>query len=358
MAAAVGSLKIAAMNTSAAPATSTTASAALPRVAVLATGGTIAGSAADAANTAGYQAGVIGVAQLLAAVPGLDTIAHIEAEQVASIDSKDMALALWTTLVQRVNTVLARDDIDGIVITHGTDTLEETAYLLHLSVKSDKPVVLVGAMRPATALGAEGPANLYNAVALAASSAARGRGALVVMNEDIHYAREAQKVASMGICAFASPNRGRAGVMHGGKPHFYSHNTTRHSLDSEFTLSALKAAGWPRVDIVYAHAGMDGLLVDALADHAAGIVLAGVGDGNATDDALAALSRAAAAGVAVARSSRTGSGLVGRAVEIDDDAARFVAAGELSPQKARILLMLALSVSRDPAAWQRCFEQY
>lgn len=328
-----------------------------PRIALLATGGTIAGAQAQA-NAAGYKAGALPIGHLVDAVPGLTKLARIQAEQVASIGSQNMSHAVWAKLAGRIAELADDESIQGIVVVHGTDTLEETAYFLSLVAHTDKPLVLVGAMRPATALGAEGPANLYNAVALAASLEARGRGALVVMNEDIHYAREVQKIASMGICAFASPNRGRAGVMHGGKPHFYSRNTTRHSLDSEFTLSALQAAGWPRVDIVYAHAGMDGLLVDALAGHAAGIVLAGVGDGNATDDALAALSRAAAAGVAVVRSSRTGSGLVARGVEIDDDAMRFAAAGELSPQKARILLMLALSVSRDPAEWQRCFEQY
>ena len=329
----------------------------LPRIALLATGGTIAGAQAQA-NAAGYKSGALPIGHLVDAVPGLADLAWIQAEQVASIGSQNMSHAVWATLAGRIAELADDETIQGIVVVHGTDTLEETAYFLSLVAHTDKPLVLVGAMRPATALGAEGPANLYNAVALAASDDARGRGALVVMNEDIHYAREAQKIASMGICAFASPNRGRAGVMHGGKPRFYSRNTTRHSLDSEFTLSALQAAGWPRVDVVYAYAGMDGLLIDALAGHAAGIVLAGVGDGNATDAALAALSRVAQVGVAVVRSSRTGGGLVGRGVEIDDNTMRFVAAGELSPQKARILLMLALSVSRDPAAWQRCFEQY
>ncbi len=330
---------------------------ALPRIALLATGGTIAGAQAQA-NTATYKAGALSVANLVDAVPALAGLARIQAEQIANIGSQNMSHAVWAALARRIDELDGDDAVHGIVITHGTDTLEETAYFLSLVARTEKPLVLVGAMRPATALGAEGPANLYNAVALAASAAARGRGPLVVMNEDIHYAREVQKIASMGLCAFASPNRGRAGVMHGGQPHFYSRNTTRHTRDSEFTLAALETAGWPRVDIVHAHAGMDGLVIDALAGHAAGIVLAGVGDGNAADAALAALSRAAAAGVAVVRASRTGSGLVARGVEVDDAGLGFVAAGELNPQKARVLLMLALSASRDPAQWQRCFEQY
>jgi L-asparaginase len=328
-----------------------------PRVALLATGGTIAGAQAQA-NAAGYIPGAWSVEQLIDAVPGLNDVARIQAEQVANIGSENMSHAVWAVLAKRVAALADDQDIHGIVITHGTDTLEETAYFLSLVAHTDKPLVLVGAMRPATALGAEGPANLYNAVALAASDAARGRGPLVVMNEDIHYAREAQKISSSSVCAFASPNRGRAGVMHGGKPRFYSHNTTRHTRDSEFTLSALEAAAWPRVDVVYAHAGMDGLLIDALAGHARGIVLAGVGDGHATDEAWSALTRAHAAGVAVVRASRTGSGLVTPEGEVHRVGTRFIAAGELNPQKARILLMLALSVSQDPAQWQRCFDEY
>lgn len=213
-------------------------------------------------------------------------------------------------------------------------------------------------MRPATALGAEGPANLYNAVALARHPDARGRGPLVVMNEDVHYAREIQKIASAGLCAFASPNRGRAGVMHGGAPCFYSRNTTTHTTQSEFSLALLEKAGWPRVDIVYAYANLQADLIDFLADVADGIVLAGVGDGNATDLGIDALSRAVADGTAVVRASRTGSGFVARDVELDDASLGFVAAGDLNPQKARILLMLGLSVTRDPAALQAIFERY
>jgi len=328
----------------------------LPLIAVLATGGTIAG-AQTGANTAGYKAGSISIGNLVDAVPALAGLARIQAEQVANIGSQNMSHAVWAALAQRIAELDQDKAVQGIVITHGTDTLEETAYFLSLVVRTQKPLVLVGAMRPATALGAEGPANLFNAVALATSQAACSRGPLVVMNEDIHYAREAQKMASMGVCAFASPNRGKAGVMHDGRPHFYSQNTTRHTLDSEFTLAALDAAGWPRVDIVYAHADMDGFVIDAMASRAAGIVLAGVGDGNATDAAMAALSRAAKAGVAVVRASRTGSGLVGCCTEVDGGE-DFLCAGELNPQKARILLMLALSMSCDPAEWRRCFEQY
>ena len=330
---------------------------ALPVVAVLATGGTIAGAQADA-TSAGYKAGSFSVNDLLAAVPQLAGIADIRAEQVANVGSQNMTHEVWRALAERVETLCQDASVAGIVITHGTDTLEETAYFLSLVIPHDKPVVLVGAMRPATALGAEGPANLYNAVALARHPDARGRGPLVVMNEDVHYAREIQKIASAGLCAFASPNRGRAGVMHGGVPCFYSRNTTTHTTQSEFSLTLLQQAGWPRVDIVYAHANLQADLIDFLAGLADGIVLAGVGDGNATDLGVDALSRAVAGGTAVVRASRTGSGFVARDVELDDASLGFIAAGDLNPQKSRILLMLGLSVTRDTAALQAIFDRY
>lgn len=330
---------------------------ALPVVAVLATGGTIAGAQADA-TSAGYKAGSFSVNDLLAAVPQLAGIAEIRAEQVANVGSQNMTHDVWRALAERVDTLCQDASVAGIVITHGTDTLEETAYFLSLVIQHDKPVVLVGAMRPTTALGAEGPANLYNAVALARHPDARGRGPLVVMNEDVHYAREIQKIASAGLCAFASPNRGRAGVMHGGEPCFYSRNTTTHTTQSEFSLALLEKAGWPRVDVVYAHANLQADLIDFLADVADGIVLAGVGDGNATDLGIDALSRAVTDGTAVVRASRTGSGFVARDVELDDASLGFIAAGDLNPQKARILLMLGLSVTRDPAALQAIFDRY
>jgi L-asparaginase len=330
---------------------------ALPVIAVLATGGTIAGAQADA-TSAGYKAGSFSVDDLLAAVPQLAGIAEIRAEQIANVGSQNMTHAVWRALALRVEELCQDASVAGIVITHGTDTLEETAYFLSLVIRHDKPIVLVGAMRPATALGAEGPANLYNAVALARHPEARGRGPLVVMNEDVHYAREIQKVASAGLCAFASPNRGRAGVMHGGTPFFYSRNTTAHTTESEFSLALLDQAGWRRVDIVYAHANLQGDLVDFLARTADGIVLAGVGDGNATDLAIDGLARAASSGVAVVRSSRTGSGFVARDVELDDAGLGFIAARDLNPQKARVLLMLGLSLTRDPVALQRMFDRY
>ncbi|QGZ61624.1 asparaginase [Paraburkholderia acidisoli] len=343
------------MTTSLSP-SSAGASGRLPRIAVLATGGTIAGSAPDATNTAGYQAGVIGVAQLLAAVPGLDAIAAIHAEQVASIDSKDMSLALWSTLAQRVNALLASDDIDGVVITHGTDTLEETAYFLQLCVKSAKPCVLTAAMRPASALSADGPLNLLNAVTLAASGAAAGQGVLVAFNNRIHCARDVAKFSTYAVDAFQSPEIGALGWVQDGRVEFQRKALRPHTVDTPFAAAQV----WPQVDIVVSYAGVSRVAVDALvAAGVRGLVIAGTGNGSIHGAVQTALAEAAAQGVAVVRASRVGSGHVMHNGAAKDDALGFVSAGTLSPYKARVLLLLALAAGTSgKEALQRVFDTY
>jgi L-asparaginase len=338
--------------------TLSTRAQAKPKIEVLATGGTIAGAQASRSEV-GYKSGTFSVDDLIKAVPQLKEVADLTGEQVANIGSQTMNHDVWLKLAKRVNEVLQDGSADGVVITHGTDTLEETAYFLSLVVKSDKPVVLVGSMRPATAISADGPANLYNAVALAASPEARGRGPLIVMDDEIHYGREAQKTNTTELDTFKSPNRGRAGVMNVGKIEFFSQNTTRHTTKSEFNVDGKTPNDLPRVEIVYSYENLGADMVDFLVKAGVkGIVLAGVGDGNSTDATIAALSAAAKKGVAVVRSSRTGSGLVVRNVEVDDDKLGFIASMELSPQKARILLMLALMNTSDPARLQQIFMQY
>ncbi|MDR3097494.1 MAG: asparaginase [Paraburkholderia sp.] len=343
------------MNTPTSPQTASGARA-LPRVAVLATGGTIAGSAPDAANTAGYQAGVIGVAQLLAAVPGLEAIAQIQAEQVASVDSKDMSFALWSTLAQRVNALLASDDIDAVVITHGTDTLEETAYLLHLTVKSRKPVILTAAMRPASALSADGPLNLLNAVTLAASPEAAGQGVLVAFNNRIHCARDVAKISTYAVDAFQSPEIGALGWVQDGRVEFQRRALRPHTVDAPFTADVQ----WPLAEIVTSYAGVSRIAVDALMSAGVrGIVVAGTGNGSIHVTLQQALAEAAAGGVAVVRASRVGSGHVMHNGAAKDDVLGFVSAGTLSPCKARVLLMLALAVGTNGKdALQRVFDTY
>jgi L-asparaginase len=358
MAASGASLTIAAMNTLTSSSSGTPAAGApgLPRIAVLATGGTIAGSAADAANTSGYQAGVVGVDRLLEAVPALSGVAQIQPEQIASVDSKDMSLALWTTLAQRVNTLLASDEIDGVVITHGTDTLEETAYLLHLTVKGTKPVVLTAAMRPASALSADGPLNLLNAVTVAASAAAHGQGVLVAFNNRIHCARDVVKTSTYAVDAFQSPEVGALGWVQDGRVEFQRKVVRPHTVDTEFVIGTK----WPNVELVVSYAGVSRIAVDALvAAGVRGIVVAGTGNGSIHSSVQQALVDAVTQGVVVVRSSRVGSGHVMRNGAAPDDVLGFVTAGSLNPYKARVLLMLALAAGGTGAvALQKIFDTY
>jgi len=327
------------------------------KIKILATGGTIAGAQASTTE-AGYKSGTFSVDDLIKAVPNLNKLADLSGEQVANIGSQTMNHEVWLKLAARVNEVL-KGDTDGVVITHGTDTMEETGYFLSLVVKSDKPVVLVGSMRPATAISADGPANLYNAVALAGDPAAKGMGPLVVINDEVHYARESQKVNTTQLDAFRSPNRGRAGVMNVGKFYPFSRLTTRHNSQSEFSTDGKGVQDLPRVDIIYSYANFGPDVVDFLVKQGCkGIILAGVGDGNSTDAVIEALSKAAKQGIAVVRSSRVGSGVVDRNLEIKDDQLGFIAAMELNPQKARILTMLALMNTQDPKKLQQYFTMY
>jgi L-asparaginase len=328
----------------------------LPRVRILATGGTIAGAQASQTDY-GYKSGTFKVEDLISAVPAMSDLAQLSGEQVANIGSQDMNDQVWLKLAKRVNESLKSGDVDAVVITHGTDTMEETAYFLNLVVKSDKPVVLVGSMRPATAVSADGPANLYNAVAVAVDPKARKRGVLVVMNDEIFAARDIEKVNTTNVQAFASPTRGPQGLVNTGKIAWFDPSMKRHTTSSEFNVD--KVDTLPRVDILYAHANMSPDLIDAAAKAGAkGIVIAGVGDGNMTKEALAALEKAKQGGVLVVRSTRLSTGVVLRNNEVDDDKMGFVASGEFNPEKSRVLAMLALTKTKSPRDVQKMFETY
>ncbi len=328
----------------------------LPRIVVLATGGTIAGAEATR-SPRGYRSAVFSIESLIAAAPGVKSLARLDAVHVASIGSQDMSEAVWRRLALRAQSALDLPDVAGVVITHGTDTMEETAYFLNLVLRSPKPVVLVGAMRPATAMSADGPMNLYNAVATAAHPSAGGRGVLVVANDEIHFAREVAKTNTTQVGTFKSTNQGLAGLVSSARIHFYGAPVRRHTLGSELRMPA--RGPLPHVDIVYAHAGMGRGLIDAsVRAGARGIVLAGVGNGNLSAEAVAAAASAARSGIAVVRSSRTGGGVVERNVEMDDDRLGFIASDELNPQKARILLMLGLAGTADRALLQDMFYAY
>jgi len=333
-----------------------TAQGELPNVMVLATGGTIAGAAASDVQ-AGYTSGQLGVDQLIAAVPQAKKIAMLKGEQISNIGSQDMNDEVWLKLAKRVNELAAMANVKGVVITHGTDTIEETSYFLNLVAKTDKPIVLTGSMRPATALSADGPLNFFNAVAVAASPESVGRGVLVVLNDWVHGAASLTKTSTTAVQTFMSPLSGLVGTVNYGKIEYNRGPVGRHTSKSEFSLNGVTAL--PRVDIIMAHENMDGALIDAaVASGAKGLVIAGVGNGNMTQSALNALAAQAKKGIICVRASRVAVGRVDRNVEVDDNKLGLVASQDKNPQKARVLLRLALLQQRTPADVQRIFEEY
>ena len=333
------------------------APAKLANVTILATGGTIAGTGATSTTTVGYTAATVGVQRLIQAVPELSRVANVSGEQVFQIASENMSNEHWLTLGKRVNALLAQANVDGIVITHGTDTLEETAYFLNLVVKSRKPVVLVGSMRPSTAISADGPINLFNAVLLAASPDAVGKGVLVAMNDQIQSARDVSKTNTSSMDTFKASDLGMLGYIQGGKPFFYRQMVRKHTLDTEFDIGALKAL--PEVEVAYAHANVGPAAVNAfVAGGAKGIVHAGVGNGSLPEKVKPALVAARAKGAIIVRASRVGQGILARNGEANDDQLDFVVADTLNPQKARILLMLALTKTSNTKEIQRMFYTY
>ena len=328
----------------------------LPNVVILATGGTIAGSAASGTQ-AGYTSGKVGIETMIAAVPGIENLANVSGEQISNVGSQDMSVEIWLTLAKRINELLSTDAVDGIVITHGTDTQEETAYFLNLVVKSDKPVVTTGSMRPSTAVSAEGPLNLYNAVAVAADTKAKGHGVLVVMNDQIHSAHGVTKTNTTSVQTFMSPMHGLTGAVIYGQHEFYSKPHGIHGKDSEFNVDGITEL--PRVDIIYAGIDTPADMVEmSIKAGAKGIVIAGVGNGNMNGATLAASKKAAENGIVVVRSTRVPTGYVLRNAEVNDDENKTIASDELNAQKSRVLLMLALLKERSLEDIQKLFYTY
>jgi L-asparaginase len=327
-----------------------------PNVVILATGGTIAGAAATGTQS-GYTSGAVGIDTMIEGVPGITELATIKGEQIANVGSQDMSFDILLKLARRINELAQSPDVHGIVVTHGTDTMEESAFFLNLTVKTDKPVVLVGSMRPSTAVSADGPLNLYNAVGVAADPQARGRGVLVVMNDWIHGAHSLTKTSTTAVQTFMSPVRGLVGVASYGKNDFYTTPEWKHTTKSEFDVATVSSL--PRVDIIFAALDSSPDLIDAAAANGAkGIVIAGVGNGNMNKSSVTAAANAVKKGAVVVRSSRVATGLVGRNVELNDDELGFIASDELNPQKARILLSLALLKRRSPQELQELFRTY
>ncbi len=324
------------------------------RIHILAMGGTIAGIAGDSAATTGYQAGAVGVDELIAAVPQVKEVAEITGEQLAAIDSKDITAAEQLRLAGRVRELLLAGEVDGIVVTHGTDTMEESAYLLDLLHFADKPVVFTGAMRPATALSADGPLNLLDAVRVAASDNARDRGVMVVLNNAIHSARLVTKISSTAVETFQSPNGGAIGAVNDGAVVFY-HNAELHHLPHALRISEelTSQRELPYVPILYGHSDDDGRMIKwAVEQSAQGLVYAGMGNGSIPARAEAELKRAVQKGIPVIRASSSACGMVTKA-EDSYEQAGFIASGLLNPRKARLLLQIALCSQLVPAEWQK-----
>ncbi|MFP6192307.1 type II asparaginase [Helicobacter pylori] len=327
----------------------------LPTIVLLATGGTIAGSGTSA-SLGSYKSGELGIIELLKAIPNhLIKIARIQGEQISNIGSQDMNEEVWFKLAKRVQKLLNDSRIKGVVITHGTDTLEESAYFLNLVLRSTKPVVLVGAMRNFTSLSADGTLNLYNALSVAIDEKSANKGVLVVMDDSIFSAREVVKTHTTHTSTFKALNSGAIGSVYYGKVRYYMQPLRKHTIESEFSLSQLKTP-LPKVDIIYTHAGMTPDLFQAsLNSHAKGVVIAGVGNGNVSAGFLKAMQEASEMGVVIVRSSRVGSGEISLG-EIDDKT--FITSDNLNPQKARVLLQLALTKTNDKAKIQEMFEEY
>ncbi|QDR82356.1 asparaginase [Sporomusa termitida] len=329
----------------------------MKKITILATGGTIAGVAPFPAGTVSYQPAVVPIQELLEQIGSLPGIAAATSEQLAQIDSADMNHGIWLQLANRLNALLQQPTVDGVVVTHGTDTLEETAYFLNLVVKSPKPVVLVGAMRPSTAISPDGPMNLYNAIILAASPSAWDKGVLVALNDTINCSRDVTKTNTSLQDTFKAPELGYLGYIIDNQPHFYRLPTRRHTYLTEFDITGLNEL--PPVDILYGHVNDYGTLAQAaVAAGAQGLVYAGLGNGNLSQHMRQVLGNIQQQGVVVVRGTRVCNGAVTRNGALDDEQYNFVVADTLSPQKARILLMLALTKTRNPAKIQNMFWIY
>ncbi|MDM0072389.1 asparaginase [Variovorax sp. J31P207] len=328
----------------------------LPNVVILATGGTIAGAGASAVNSATYSAAKVPVDKLIAGLPELSKVANVRGEQVFQVASESLTNDNLLTLAKRVSALSKQADVDGIVITHGTDTLEETAYFLTLTVHTAKPIILVGSMRPGTALSADGALNLFNAVNVAASKDAGGRGVLVTMNDEIQSGRDVSKTVNIKTEAFKS-QWGPLGMIVEGRNYWFRAPVKRHTMQSEFDIDSIDAL--PPVEIALGYEGVAPTAINALA--ASGIkalVHAGTGNGSVADRIVPVLQKVRADGILVIRSSRVPDGFVIRNAEQPDDKYDWVVAHDLRPQKARILTMVALTKTKDTKELQRIFWEY
>ena len=327
-----------------------------PNVVILATGGTIAGAGASALNSATYAAAKVPVDKLLAGLPELAGVANVRGEQISQIASESFNNETLMKLGKRVSALVKQADVDGIVVTHGTDTLEETAYFLNLVIRTSKPIVVVGSMRPGTALSADGALNLFNAVSVAASKDSGGKGVLVTMNDEIQSGRDVSKTINIKTEAFKS-QWGPLGMVVEGNNYWFRAPVKRHTAQSEFNIDEFDALA--AVDIVYGYGNVPRATVDAVGKSGVkALIHGGTGNGSVADRVVPALQDVRARGVQVIRSSRVPEGFVLRNAEQPDDKYDWVVAHDLNPQKARILAAVALTKTNDSKELQRIFWQY
>ena len=327
----------------------------LPRIIILATGGTIAGQGANV-DRAGYTPGKVSVDDLLSTIPTIKKKADIKGEQIAAVGSYDITIEIWLRLAKRINEIFAKNEADGIVITHGTDTQEETAYFLQLTVTSEKPVVLTGSMRPGTAISADGPKNLYDAIIVAANPQSIGKGVMISFNENIYDAKNVVKTNTTHLNAFESPNSGPIGQVFDGKVIFYSQPIKKKLSGVPFNISQLNHL--PVVEIIPIYVNASPLAIHALVNDTttAGIIIAGTGNGSINKSILNEVKNAIKKNIQVVRSSRVVAGRVTEdEVVINDRQLGTIVSDNLNPQKARILLMLALTVTKDRDRLQEIF---
>jgi glutamin-(asparagin-)ase len=330
--------------------------AAKPNVVILATGGTIAGAGASALNSATYAAAKVPVDKLLAGLPELANVANVKGEQVSQIASESFTNDNLMKLGKRISALVKQSDVDGIVVTHGTDTLEETAYFLNLVIRTSKPIVVVGSMRPGTALSADGALNLFNAVSVAASKDAAGKGVLVTMNDELQSGRDVTKTINIKTEAFKS-QWGPLGMVVEGQNYWFRAPVKRHTAQSEFNIDEFEALA--PVDIVYGYGNVPRSLVDSVGKTGIkALIHGGTGNGSVADRVVPALQEVRAKGIQVVRSSRVPEGFVLRNAEQPDDKYDWVVAHDLNPQKARILAAVALTKNIDSKELQRIFWQY
>ncbi|UUZ74231.1 asparaginase [Polaromonas sp. P1(28)-8] len=337
-------------------ATFAAAQAAKPNVVILATGGTIAGAGASALNSATYAAAKVPVDKLLAGLPELANVANIKGEQVSQIASESFTNDNLLKLGKRISALVKQPDVDGIVVTHGTDTLEETAYFLNLVIRTNKPIVVVGSMRPGTALSADGALNLFDAVSVAASKDAAGKGVLVTMNDEIQSGRDVSKTINIKTEAFKS-QWGPLGMVVEGNNYWFRAPVKRHTLQSEFNIDEIDTLA--PVEVVYGYGNVSRTALDAVGKSGIkALIHGGTGNGSVADRIVPALQDVRARGIQVIRSSRVPDGFVLRNAEQPDDKYDWVVAHDLNPQKARILAAVAMTKTVDSKELQRIFWQY